>query len=103
MLYPKTSFSMQGIGLGSNSLVERARFKSCGKASNKCIEIVRGRTVEEDNSGDQALEVEALAEVKICAADLHDQNVQIHVVAVFLARHFVRCVVENHRLFLVAL
>ena len=71
---------------------------SCDKASNKCIKIVRGRTVEEDNSEDQALEVEALAEVKICTAEL-----QSYVLTVFLTCHFVRCVVENYRLFLVAL
>lgn len=77
---------------------------SCVKVSNNnCIEIVKGRTVEEDDSGDQPLEVEALAKVKICAADLHDQNVKIYILAVFLTRHFACCVVENHRLFLVAL
>lgn len=59
------------------------------------------RTVEENNVGDEALEVKVPAEIG--APDLHDQNVQQHVLVSIRARDLVSSIVEDHEELPVAL
>lgn len=59
------------------------------------------RTVEENYVRDEALEVIAPAEVR--APNLHDQDVQQHILVVVCTPHLVGCIVENHKQLAVAL